>query len=382
MQTFIHRHLCHRTLLSYCLLPFSAIYCAIVCLRRSIYRLFPALVFKAQTQIISVGNLIAGGSGKTPFVLYLAKEMQEQGKMVAIVLRGYKSGSEHKNTLVSPDNIHTVGDEAAMYAHNLPDTPICVGKNRKKSIIMLQKKHPDLDCIIMDDSFQHLSVYADTTYCLFNTINPIGNGFCLPAGLLREPLSTLKYTDFIVINGDSLPPHIYTKLQTYQKPIINCTYTISAIKDTKKNLFIAVPFDISDNVMIVGTAFMPSVITFKGLGTDGINAVPTINGKGNCYNIEYFKDKKIMLLSGIGLPQSFENTVSQAGITFAEHIRLTDHFLYTKAFFEKMADRFSHYDCILTTEKDYTKIQQIQVELPLYVVYVCLKVQGSRFENT
>jgi len=295
-----------------------------MCLRRAIYRAFSTLVYRAEVQIISVGNLIAGGAGKTPFVLYLASEMLKNRKTVGIVLRGYRSGRENENLLVNAENIHTVGDEAAQYAHKLPKALICIGKDRQKSIKMLCKSHPDLDCIIMDDGFQHLSVHADTHYCIFNSLNPIGNGFCLPAGLLREPLSALKYADFVVINGENIPPEIYTRLLSFQKPIIQCQYTLSAIR----------------------------------------------NLQGNEIDIGSFTGKQILLLSGIGLPQSFEHTVTQAGLTFSEHMMMGDHFRYTNEWFDKYNDKFRLFDCILTTEKDITKILRLKVELEIFYVEI------------
>jgi len=328
MQAFIHKHLKHRTWLSYCLLPFSFLYCLIVCVRRFVYRLFPALVYQAKVPVISVGNITAGGSGKTPFVIFLAETSQASGKSLAIVLRGYKSGQESKNMLVTSENLLDVGDEATLYARNLPGVPIAVGKNRRRSIAMLLQKYPTIDTIIMDDAFQHLQVKQDVKYCVFSATDPIGNGFCLPAGLLREPLSTLKYADYIVVNGEGISASIATRLQRYKKPIIYCQYRISRIFD--------------------------------------INQITV--------DINEFAGKKVMLLSGIGNPQSFENTICGAGIVFNEHIRLPDHFRYTPEFFEGLAEKLSQYQAILTTEKDYSKIQHILADLPLFVVCVkCIK---------
>jgi len=324
MQAFIHKHLKHRSWLSYCLLPFSFLYCLVVCTRRLVYRAFPALAYRAKVRVISVGNITAGGSGKTPFVMSLAETLQGQGESVAIVLRGYKSGQEGKNVLVNSENLLNVGDEAAQYARNLPGIPIAVGKIRKRSIAMLLEQKPAITTIIMDDALQHLKVAQDVKYCVFNTTNPIGNGFCLPAGLLREPLSVLKYVDYIVVNGEAMPADVAVRLERYKKPLINCKYYISRI------------FDMYSNTIDAGD----------------------------------FAGKAVMLLSGIGNPQSFENTVSIAGIAFSEHMRLPDHFRYTDGFFTSAFKRFSAYDCILTTEKDYCKIQHIKVDLPIFVVCV------------
>ncbi|MCL2063743.1 MAG: tetraacyldisaccharide 4'-kinase [Candidatus Cloacimonetes bacterium] len=349
-QDFITAHLKKKTIVSRLLYPLSFFIQIYTILRRSFYDFFPSMSYKSKFKIISVGNITAGGSGKTPFTLFLAKELIEKGHKIAIVLRGYKGNLENTNKLFSPPHIKLfqnnipeesnldwkkAGDEASLYASNLPNTPICVGKNRIKSIKLLEENFPDIDFIIMDDAFQHLKVVQDVKIVIFLAQNPVGNGFCLPAGMLREPISSLKYADYFVINGDfstlnspnlkkEMDRVFFQKLEKYNKQILFGGSTISDIKD------------------------------FEGIRQD----------------IKSLKNKKILLLSGIGSPQSFENTILNAGITFQNHLSLTDHFNYSSDFFDLHKNYLSNYDIILTTEKDYNKLRYINCCLPIYVVYI------------
>lgn len=328
-QNFINKHLKQKSPLSISLLPLSLIYGLIVNFRRDIYKFFPSLSYKSNIKIISIGNITAGGSGKTPFTLFLAGFLKEQGKKVAIVLRGYKSAYENKNALISDyekvyESVSQAGDEAALYAVNLPGTPVCVGKNRVISIKILEEKFPDLDYIIMDDAFQHLKVKQDIKFCIFNALNPVGNGFCLPAGILRESLKSLKFADYFIINGTNPSEKFLFKLKKFHKPILFGDYTISAIKDFKQNIV----------------------------------------------SLEQLKNTKNLLLSGIGFPQSFERTILKAGLSFSEHLSLADHFEYTEDYLSILKKKIIDYDYILTTEKDYSKLKHLKTDLPILVVYI------------
>jgi len=341
-QNFIENNLKHLSLLSVLLFPLSIIYAIIIYCRRMWYSIFSGSSYQSSIKIISVGNITAGGSGKTPFVLYITEKLQEQKKNVAIVIRGYKSGYEGKNKLLlhSTYYLHesdAIGDEAIIYLKNLPNIPVVIGKNRKKSIQILESEFPDLDYIIMDDAFQHLQVKQDIKICVFNTLNPIGNGLCLPAGIMREPFRCLKNTDYFILNGDKakLTESFIKKLEKFKKPIMNAEYFISEIKDLH----------------------------------------------GNQIETEVLKNKKILLLSAIGSPKSFENTITQVGVTFEDHIALNDHYEYTDDYFITHRRIFIKYDYILTTEKDFGKLQAIRCDLPILVIYAkMIMFQDIKFD--
>jgi len=321
MQYLIEKNLYKKSLLSYLLWPLSIKYSLILILRRKLH----AGGFRSRCKIISVGNIVSGGSGKTPLTIYLAKYLQNQGKKVAVSHRGYKGKFENENKLISDENkvfefARDAGDETYLLASKLTGIPVIAGRDRKKSIQILEGKYPDLEYIILDDSFQHLKVQHDLDFVVFNSIGGIGNGFVLPAGILREPLSALKYADYIVFNGKGEIPE---KFQKYNKQILKGEYKIKQFSD--------------------------------------------VNGK------EIKLGGKLALLSGIGLPQSFENTIYEAGLHFDKHFRFPDHYDFKKKGVIKQISvdvKLGNINYLLTTEKDYAKLQFIENDLPLAIVEV------------
>ena len=335
-HSFIDRHLKERTIVSLLLSPFSFIYLIIMSIRRWLYDVIPFLSYKSKFKVISIGNITTGGTGKTPFVLYLANKLKQEGYKVAIVLRGYKGAFEYKTALIADeekvyDIAKIAGDEAILYTDNLKNTPVCVGKNRVKSVQLLEEMFPELDCVILDDGFQYLRIRQDTKYCVFSTDKPIGNGFCLPAGILREGCSSLKYVDVFVVNGE-----------------------FDATSTRYGDVKIATMFEKYGKQVLYGDYAINEIIDF--------------NGKVFC--VDELKEKNLMLLSGIGTPKSFENTVEKAGLCFERHLCLDDHFEYNQVFIDAYKDVFGKYDYVLTTEKDFTKLKALKMGEGMLVVKV------------
>jgi len=208
---------------------------------------------------------VSGGTGKTPLTILLSEILTSLNFKVAVSHRGYKGKFVNTNKIISDyycvrSESKEAGDEANLLASKLKGIPVIVGKNRIKSIKMLENNFRDLDIIILDDSFQHLKVYHNLDLVVFNSITKIGNGFLLPAGILREPLSAVKNADLIVINGtDSIKD-----LSQFGKPFIHSKY-------------------------IVDKFYKP-------------NQEPV--------SINTISSSRVILLSGIGIPESFEKTVT------------------------------------------------------------------------
>lgn len=152
--------------------------------------------------VISIGNITAGGTGKTPMTVQLAKLLKSFGLKVLIVSRGYRSLGEKAGAVVSDGkrllcDVHTAGDEPYLMASLLRQVPVMVGQNRFKTARRGVKLFSP-DVILLDDAFQHQAMLRDINLVLMDANLPLGNGHLLPRGPLREPLSGLNRADAIV----------------------------------------------------------------------------------------------------------------------------------------------------------------------------------------
>ncbi|MBC8384632.1 MAG: tetraacyldisaccharide 4'-kinase, partial [Candidatus Cloacimonetes bacterium] len=155
----------------------------------------------------------------------------------------------------------------------------------------------------------HLKVKHDLDFVVFNETGGIGNGFVLPAGILRESLSALKYADQIVVLGENDIPE---EIQKYDKPVLKGFYRIKRFYDP-----------------------------------DGKD-VP----------LRILQNSRITLLSGIGQPKSFENTIRKSGLSFEKHFRFSDHFDYNnEQILNDLKMEMENFDHLLTTEKDFAKLK-------------------------
>ena len=174
--------------LSVLLLPLSALYCLVVVLKRAF-----SVGESFSVPIVSIGNLTVGGSGKTPFVIALAKEKKD----VAIVLRGYKRQSSGTIVVSNKGSIKTdikkSGDEAMLFAKSLPQASVIVSEDRKKGI----KKALEIGAkvVFLDDGFSKANI--DKLDILLKPHPQPYNNFCLPSGPYREPKSFYKKADIV-----------------------------------------------------------------------------------------------------------------------------------------------------------------------------------------
>lgn len=182
------------------LLPVSWLFRAVAAVRRQAYRNALLASHRIARPVIVVGNLTVGGSGKTPFVIWLAGQLHAAGYWPGIVSRGYGGKARHWPQQVRPDSDPAVvGDEAVLIARRT-GCPMAVGPDRVAACHALLKYH-DCDIIISDDGLQHYALQRDLEVVIIDGTRRFGNGFCLPAGPLREPPSRLKTVDLVVLNG-------------------------------------------------------------------------------------------------------------------------------------------------------------------------------------
>jgi tetraacyldisaccharide 4'-kinase len=189
-----------KHLLTFLLLPLSWIFCGLVLLRRKLYMAGILHSTGFPVPVIVVGNITVGGSGKTPLVSALVHWLQAQGFKPGIVSRGYGGRARHWPQQVRPDSDpQMVGDEPVMLSRNCK-VPMAVAPDRVSAVQALLS-HSECDVIISDDGMQHYRLARDLEIAVVDGIRRFGNGFCLPAGPLREPQGRLRTVDFVVSNG-------------------------------------------------------------------------------------------------------------------------------------------------------------------------------------
>lgn len=200
MQQFVHRLWYQRNHpLRWVLLPLTLLFYVISAIRRQLFRWGIKPVYHSPVPVIVVGNLTAGGSGKTPMVLYLISLCRANGYRPGVISRGY--GVNITGSVLVSDS-HTcadVGDEPAMIFART-HVPMVVGANRVDAVKTLLA-HCDVDVIICDDGLQHYALGRDIELAIIDGERRLGNGLLLPAGPLREGAWRLDTVDFKICNG-------------------------------------------------------------------------------------------------------------------------------------------------------------------------------------
>ncbi|MGE3919665.1 MAG: tetraacyldisaccharide 4'-kinase [Gammaproteobacteria bacterium] len=191
------------------LLPISLIYRFIVTTRKLFYKNNIFKSTRLSIPIIVVGNITTGGTGKTPLVIYLAKILTENGFKPGIISRGYKAKTKHFPHAISHHSTaKEVGDEPLLI-YNRTQCPVVIDPNRVRGAKQLISNF-DCNIIISDDGLQHYALARDIEIAVVDAARLFGNGYCLPAGPLRESVSRLNEVTFVVYNGEEssfLPPH-------------------------------------------------------------------------------------------------------------------------------------------------------------------------------
>ncbi len=309
------------------LTPLSFLWDGIYRLRRFLYNYNFIKVESFQVPIISVGNLTFGGTGKTPFTIWLSEYINSKNKKVMILSRGYKGNLENSSGILRSGkklgfNPFEYGDEALLLVRRLKNAVVVVGKKRRENLeFYFDKETPDV--VVLDDGHQHLKLKRDLNIVLFDALMPLDRYKVAPRGYMREGFSALKDADLVVIGRANQAERekvlaLQDIIKSYTPPHIN--------------------FALMD--------YTPS--GFFNSSYEQILSLEEIQGK------------KVYCLAGIASPESFFNLVESLGADVIDNIVYPDHhFFKVEEINQILEQAIAHDAYVITTEKDIVKIRRI-----------------------
>ncbi|MDM0103761.1 tetraacyldisaccharide 4'-kinase [Variovorax sp. J22R24] len=173
-----------RGVLARLLWPLSLLFGALAGARRALYQAGILRTEQVHVPVVVVGNVIAGGSGKTPVVMAVVRHLQARGIKAGVVSRGYGRATDDCREVLDDSDPRDVGDEPALIRHSTR-SPVFVARKRIEAARALLERYPDTQVVVSDDGLQHLALARDVEICVFDD-RGVGNGWLLPAGMLRE----------------------------------------------------------------------------------------------------------------------------------------------------------------------------------------------------
>jgi tetraacyldisaccharide 4'-kinase len=299
-------------ILKWLLFPFSMIYFIITSIRNFCYDTGIFKSYSSRTTTICVGNLSVGGTGKSPMIehlIYLYKEDYN----IAVLSRGYKRTTSGFIEVCPEMSVEDAGDEPLQFKRKFNDIKVFVDANRKNALEQIEKNHPDVNLILLDDAYQHRRVKADINILLTTFAKPFYRDFILPVGRLRESKTGKKRADFIIVT--KCPSELDSK------EIENILRKINASQH-QKVLFSKISYD------------------------------------QKLYNLTTSLELKdfdnFLLVTGIANPKPLVSFLKNQQKTFS-HLKFPDHHNFTSTEIENLV---SGNKPILTTEKDFTRLQR------------------------
>ncbi len=189
------------------LIPASWLFGVLAALRRALYRLHILKSYALPVPVVVIGNISVGGTGKTPLTLALAQQLKGAGYRPLIVSRGF-GGTLQQQAVIASSTAQQVGDEPLLMAlRNI--CPVWVGRDRVATALLALKANPQCDVVLCDDGLQHYRLQRDVEIVVVDGARRFGNGYLLPAGPLREPVSRLNNVDAVVINSGNIIDNQY-----------------------------------------------------------------------------------------------------------------------------------------------------------------------------
>ena len=203
------QHWAHRRVPAMLLLPLALLFSIVAGFRRQLYRWGVLPRVSVGVPVVVVGNITAGGSGKTPLVIWLVNHLRARGLRPGVVSRGYGGTAQGCVEVEASRTPAEVGDEPLLI-HLKTGAPVVVGRDRVAAARSLLARHPGIDVIVSDDGLQHYRLHRDLELAVIDASVGLGNGWPLPAGPLREPPARLRSVDAVVqVVRGTRPPRAY-----------------------------------------------------------------------------------------------------------------------------------------------------------------------------
>ena len=300
--------------IKYLLLPVSLLYGIIMEIRNLFYEFSIFKSYHFDIPVISVGNITVGGTGKTPFVIWLAKKMLGHYNKIAVISRGYGRSSKGMKVVSDYKNPQKFGDEPCLIAVSVPEVVVIVSENRKKAIEHAVEEY-DADLIILDDAFQHRSVQRNLDMVLLNSAEKYNGNFPLPTGTLREFKHNISRSDIIIITNTT--------------------------EDDAGEI------NIADKSLYRSRGILNTIVN---------------SDFAEIESISNFKDRNVVAFSGIAHPEIFKKYLEQKEIKVKKYLSFRDHYNYTIEDIKTLIHTAQSVNCqiLLCTEKDMIKISAIK----------------------
>lgn len=301
-----------------------------------------------NSRVVCIGNITAGGTGKTTAVLLAATLLAEEGIRVAIISRGYKRQQKSEGPVILFDNPDVdwrlAGDEPFMMSRVLSEykVPIVIANDRAVAAKEALKKFKS-QILLLDDGFQHHRLHRDANVVLIDAKNPFGNKQLLPYGILREPITGLSRASLVVLTHCD-------QVSTRQ---------LEEIKDTIR--------EFNDCVEIIESVHKPEF--YMDICNSKKVSLDTLKGPAACF-------------SALGHPETFEKTLENLGVELQQKWRFEDHHYYTEEDLQTFEDTRQGRP-IITTFKDFVKLPDNWREIlkkDVYVLSVNLQILGGEAE--
>jgi len=328
---------------SIALLPFSALYGATMKIRLALYQagLFGARQLEAP--VISVGNITTGGTGKTPLVEWIARELADAGRRPCILTRGYARANEKDRVIVADGrtilaNADQAGDEAVLLAEQLKGRAVVIADRDRAAAAQWAIENLRSDCFVLDDGFQNLRLTRDLNIVTIDATNPWSNGHLLPAGLLREPRSGLRRADCIVITRSD------------QSPPVDALRREIDLFSGSRPIFVS---------------------RMKGCAPQHLTGSPKQHHED--------ETRPAAAFCGIGNPQSFFAQLRAEKYRLTYVHRFADHHKYTQNDIDTVvrAATANGAHVLLTTAKDEVKLRSMRIDLPCYVFDIQIEIDDE-----